>query len=326
MKKLLIILLIAMLLSLTLVVVSCSNENDTTGTTAQSSTTDKVTTTPFVTSTSAVTTKAEITTTAPVTTTPVPIQDWENISLSSSDIYTGSLILVNSQSPYCYKIASLYTPTELDKLSSTELSELGWSSLYSNKTGNYCLRSRLIFMKNEAFSSFNLMLESFVGKTKNKDVQVRYAYQLVNTAKDSISLSDERVTGLVIEINVLTDEGTFSIDHTSKKESYYDWFADNCHLFGFVMTGESGYFRYVGNPHATYMYRNHLSLEEYLTKLRDYSYESPLSVVDDKGNVWSVYFSPVSFTSISEIKVKKDFAYTVSGNNRDGFIVATRAK
>ena len=35
------------------------------------------------------------------------------VSLSSTDIYTGSLIEVSSQNPYSYKVASLYTPPSL---------------------------------------------------------------------------------------------------------------------------------------------------------------------------------------------------------------------
>lgn len=252
----------------------------------------------------------------------VPDEERILLSVSSSDIYTGSLILVNSSNPYCYKIASLYTPGELDKLSASALAELGWTSLYNNKTGNFLLRSRLIFMRTEAYSAFELMMQKFVAVSGHKDVQVRYAYQLTDSSKDPLSLSDERVSGLSVEINVLTDEGSFSIDHISKKSEYYDWFAANCHKYGFIMTGESGYFRYVGIAHATYMQRNGLSLDKYLSFIKYYGYENPLSVTDDDGRVWEIYYSVASGTSMTEIPVDKGHEYSVSGNNSDGFVIS----
>lgn len=248
------------------------------------------------------------------------------VSLASTDIYTGSLIEVSAQSPYSYKVASLYTPTELDRLSSSELSELGWSSLYTNKSGNYLLRSRLIYLRSEAFTAFNLMMESFVAKTGNRDVQVRYGYQLVNATTDAASLSDERVSGFVVEINVYTDEGSFSIDHLSKKNAYYDWFDANCAKYGFIMSGESGYFRYVGTPHAEYMQKNRLSLSAYLALLKQYSFEKPLAVADSSGTLWNIYYTPVSKGALTEVKIKDNAVYVISGNNRDGFVVASRDK
>lgn len=267
--------------------------------------------------------------TTPATTTLPPEPEKPKhvtVSLSSTDMYTGSLIEVSSQNPYSYKVASLYTPTELDKLSSSELSELGWSSLYTNKSGLYLLRSRLLYLKTEAYTAFNLMMTSFVGKTGNRDVQVRYGYQLVNSTTDATSLSDERVSGLVVEINVYTEEGGFSIDHISKKSAYYDWFDANCAKYGFIMSGESGYFRYVGTPHAEYMQKNRLTLSAYLALLKNYSFEEPLAVADSSGTLWNIYYTPASQGALTEVKVKENSVYVISGNNRDGFVVAARDK
>lgn len=274
-------------------------------------------------------TQPATTPTPPVTSVPdtAPGGDrFVTVAVSSGDVYTGSLILVNSESPYCYKVANLGTPTELDRLTPSQLAELGWASLYANKTGDYLLRSRLIFMRSEAYTAFNRMMADFASRTKNRDVQVRFAYQLINSTLDAASLSDERVTGLVVEINVYTEEGSYSIDHVSKKTSYYDWFALNCHSYGFVMSGESGVFRYVGLPHATYMTRNNLDLSEYLALIRGYSADKPLSVVDDSGKLWSVYFTPVGSGTLTDIRIPKDSVYTISGNNRDGFVVASYIK
>lgn len=259
--------------------------------------------------------------TPPVTEAP---PEWETVALAGSEIYTGSLILVNASSPYCYRIASMASPGELDKLSDSVLSELGWTSLYANKTGDFLLRSRMLFLKSDAYAAFRRMMQTFASRTGHKDVQVRYAYQWVSETKDAASLADERITGLALEINIYTEEGTFSIDHSAKRADYFEWFAANCHAFGFLMNGESGYFRYVGVPHATYMKRHNLSLEAYLGFLRNFTAESPLSVVDDDGILWSVWYVPVGEKTLTEVKYPKGATPTVSGNNRDGFIVTCR--
>lgn len=338
----------ALLLILTLIA-ACSGSGEDANTTAKrkpSSTTPKISavttanlptaTTPYASvetpvSTTPVTTSATLQTESSpsVTTAHQPESEKPKhvtISLSSTDMYTGSLIEVNSQNPYSYKVASLYTPTELDRLSSSELSELGWSSLYTGKNGLYLLRSRLLYLRTEAYTAFNLMMTSFVAKTGNRDVQVRYGYQLVNSTTDATSLSDERVSGFVVEINVYTEEGSFSIDHISKKSAYYDWFDSNCAKYGFIMSGESGYFRYVGTPHAEYMHKNRLTLSAYLALLKNYSFDAPLSVADSSGMLWNIYYTPASQGALTEIKVKDNSVYVISGNNRDGFVVAVRDK
>ena len=278
---------------------------------------------PTTSSDPAVTSELPVTTTAapPVIETP-----FDTVSLPSGDMYTGSLIVVNRENPYCYRAASTYTPTELDRLTKSELAELGFVSLYGQKSTLYLLRSRLIFLKTEVYQGFLQMMTDYVAKSGNRDVQVRFGYQLVNAAPDVTSLSDHRATGLVVEINVYTDEGTFSIDHVSKRSAYYEWFAANCYRYGFIMTGESGLFRYVGAPHAEYMTKKHLDLEEYVDLVAGYSYQSPLAFVDGGGVLWQVYTVPASSGSLTEIKLPKDTVYSVSGNNKNGFIVLTRGK
>ena len=97
--------------------------------------------------------------------------------------------------------------------------------------------------------------------------------------------------------------------------------------FGFVLrypadkesvTGisyESWHYRYVGRPHARVMADRGLCLEEYLDLLRQYSKDAPLSVTDD-GRAYQVYFCPEN-----DPLVPAGNAYTLSGNNVDGFLV-----
>ena len=78
---------------------------------------------------------------------------------------------------------------------------------------------------------------------------------------------------------------------------------------------ESWHYRYVGRPHARVMADRGLCLEEYLDLLRQYSKDAPLSVTDD-GRAYQVYFCPEN-----DPLVPAGNAYTLSGNNVDGFLV-----
>ena len=275
--------------------------------------------------TTAVVTTLPVTTSVKETNPPMTeARPYTTIAIASGEMYTGSLIVVDKEHPFCYRVASMYTPQELDKLSEGELAELGWVSLYQNKTGNYLLRSRLIYLKNETYRAFSQMMSDYVAKSGNRDVQVRFGYQLVNGTPDVTSLSDERATGLVVEINVYTDEGSFSIDHTSKKSAYYAWFAEHCHKYGFMMTAESGMFRYVGVPHATYIKEKGLTLDAYVELVSHRTIDDPLTFTDASGILWRVYGVSVANGSLTAIPVKDGSVYTISGDNQSGFIIASR--
>ncbi len=331
-KKILLGVMLALVLVLSVGISACSLQEDKTPTTPTTSS-DSIPVNGTPESTSADTTASTLTpssTVAGTTALVPPVADtekpYETVSVSTSEMYTGPTVVVNKEFPYSYRAATVYAPSELDRLSDAELAELGWVSLYRNKSDLFLLRSRLIFLRSETYRAFHQMMSDYVAKSGNRDVQVRFGYQLINGANDAASLSDERATGYVVEINVYTEEGSFSIDHVSKRAAYYDWFAAHCHTYGFIMTGESGLFRYVGTPHAYYMQKHNLTLEEYVQKLGNHPYESPLRFQDESGILWSVYSVLASNTSLTEIPIDENTYHTISGDNKTGFIVSSRAK
>jgi len=328
MKKILIGCMLTLLLALMLILTSCSRvqtadttANTTDGAISVNGTLDESDTTSADTTALPAKTTAVTTTESPFVPEPKP---YTTVAIASGEMYTGSLIGVDKEHPYCYRVTSMYTPQELDKLSEGELSELGWVSLYHNKDGNYLLRSRLIYLRSDAYRAFTAMMSDYVAKSGNRDVQVRFGYQLINSSPDVTSLSDERATGLVVEINVFTDEGTFSIDHASKKSAYFMWFSEHCHKYGFIMTAESGMLRYVGIPHATYVREKGLTLSEYLLLVSQHTFDEPLTFTDATGVLWRVYGVAVENGSLTAIPVKDGSVYLISGDNQRGFIVASR--
>lgn len=116
----------------------------------------------------------------------------------------------------------------------------------------------------------------------------------------------------------------------------YKWINDNCYKYGFVVrykpekssitgiSSEPWHFRYVGIPHAYYMTKNNLCLEEYVELLNNYPENSEhLIFTDHNSDKHEVYF--VKAKSIKEV-TNPEGNYTISGNNIDGFIVTITDK
>lgn len=83
---------------------------------------------------------------------------------------------------------------------------------------------------------------------------------------------------------------------------------------------EPWHFRYVGVPHAEIMQKNGFVLEEYIEFLKKF-YNEKHFVYETEKFVFEIYFVPVGRESeISSVDLR-NFEYSISGNNADGFIV-----
>ena len=309
MKKIMIILMAMITVTAVLFMISCSKKSKNN---------------PPVTTGAITTTGSAVTTEPPVTQTDEDVAPvFQSVSIPTSEMYTGDLILVDKNRPYTYKLSSILSPAELDMLSGPALREKGFSSLYAEKNGDFFLRSRLLFMRSEAYTALEEMISAFAVESGRKDIQICYAYTVGEGADKESGLYDEAVTGLSVDINVYTAEGTFDIGHGSKKSVYYDWFAKNAAKYGFIMNGTSGHFRYVGVPHAVYMAEKGLLLSEYIETVREYGYMFPLSI-NANGAEYDVYYVKAADGAITSLTVKNGAEYEISGDNISGFIVTVK--
>ena len=112
------------------------------------------------------------------------------------------------------------------------------------------------------------------------------------------------------------------------------WIKNNCDDYGFVLrytadkkpiTGvaaEAWHFRQVGIPHARYIMQNGLCLEEYIDKVKSFTYDNPLSVKTAKSEyTFYIWYVPLGDNDSANIKLSGYSKYYVSGNNVDGFVV-----
>ena len=250
----------------------------------------------------------------------------------ASEIKNGRLILVNRD----------YATDDIKD---------GLVTMFEKKTDSYGLKDTSLKLLEEPLTAFNAMAEAFHTDNNGAKLLVTGAYRTKEDQRKiySSSLSSKTADGKVTAAMAgFSDYETgCSVSLTVMKDGQYldlggddcenerRWFSAKAAEYGFILrypedkteiTGfpyESGHFRYVGAVHALYMQGAGLCLEEYLTKLRDYTYDGTrLTAPDAKGMACEVFFVPVQPDAASvEVPVPADGVYQRSGNNVDGFIV-----
>ena len=80
-----------------------------------------------------------------------------------------------------------------------------------------------------------------------------------------------------------------------------------------------------GIPHAPLMERRGLDREEYLSLLRQYTWEGEHLTFRWKGTKYQLYYVPAKRTT-TPVPIPAGHGYTISGNDEDGFIAAVWEK
>lgn len=254
---------------------------------------------------------------------------YENVSVSNEDVHAGDLILVNTDTAYVEE-----NPTEI-------------VSIYDHKTDNYHVSGTETSLRQPALDALNQMLDAFYVATGHQDMIVISGYRTTQQQQElydadlaetgeqtstrvALPGHSEHESGYALDFSLYTDGVQYDYDGTGE----YAWINENCAHYGYVLryaedkqetTGiqaEPWHYRYVGQPHATYMMENNVCLEEYLTLLKNYTADEPLSITNWDGEIYQVYYVAMdTSTDSTYVMVPPNAKYTISGNNSDGFIV-----
>ena len=254
---------------------------------------------------------------------------YENVSVSNEDVHAGDLILVNTDTTYVEE-----NPTEI-------------VSIYDHKTDNYHVSGTETSLRQPALDALNQMLDAFYVATGHQDMIVISGYRTTQQQQElydadlaetgeqtstrvALPGHSEHESGYALDFSLYTDGVQYDYDGTGE----YAWINENCAHYGYVLryaedkqetTGiqaEPWHYRYVGQPNATYMMENNVCLEEYLTLLKNYTADEPLSITNWDGEIYQVYYVAAdTSTDSTYVMVPPDAKYTISGNNSDGFIV-----
>lgn len=218
----------------------------------------------------------------------------------AEQLYTGELIIVNDENPL-----------SLDSANKDSLISINPERPKANNEYIYYMEN-INFVANEnAVKAFNDMAVAFNAETGDTDLYIK------NAATKGSSSTSVFQTGLVFELYHYTEAPA---TEPMPNDGNYKWIYENAYKYGFVQLYpnigmKAHIFRYIGVAHATYMHNNAsvATFEDYLALLKQKSGTSPLNL----GNKVFAFYIAKDATAY----VSSKFAYTVSGNNIDGYIV-----
>lgn len=248
---------------------------------------------------------------------------------SADDVHSGCLILVN-------KDFSCRTDG-----GNTE-------QLMNQKSDGYAVFDDTVALDKSIIDDVNRFFDDFASLYGETDVMMAcgfrsylqqvqlYSQEIDNAGEEEAERwvappgYSEHQTGYAFDLD-LTVEGESGLKY--KGEGIYSWLNENCGNYGLTVRYKEGkeditgyafepwHFRYVGQPHSTYMENKGITLEEYLDLLVQYSYDNALLVYDVYGGSYGVYYVPAEDYGDTQIPVPDGNDYTVSGDNMNGFIV-----
>ena len=253
---------------------------------------------------------------------PEPVNDivFVQSTKAADAIHAGQLLLVNAQNRYTFPAG-----VPLLRIYDNMITKPNGSTIYRPVSNDYKLES-------EALQALNDMMYKYYEFDDGATFAISSAYRTLEDQEalnSSVQPGDsDHHTGYCVAIQY-SDRSNLEANH---------WFYQNCYKYGFVVrypegkesiTGVSDYkhcLRYVGVAHATYIYQNGLCLEEYVELLKN-NYASSatrLTITAADGISYEVYYVTASGEELTTLDVPSNYNYTVSGDNRSGFIVTVK--
>ena len=258
---------------------------------------------------------------------------FENISVNSKDKFKGDLILVNNDHQY-------YSTGEEDLVSILTLNDERDIHYFTSVDYDYMILR-------PAYEAMVKMIGDFYNQYHYDNLIIYGSYRTTDFQRELYE-ADLQETGNAESTRVAKPgfsehESGYAFDFTTypdydfNGEGDYGWFAENCWKYGYILRYpenkesitqiqyEPWHFRYCGVPHAYYMSKNGLCMEEYmdlLEKQHPYSGEH-LEFTDENGQAYEIYFVPSDdgAEQITSVPVPAGLKYEISGNNYSGFIV-----
>lgn len=229
--------------------------------------------------------------------------------------------------------------------------EEGIVSVFEQKNDYLTVRDLDVRLMDEAMLALNQMSAAFYEATGHADLLIKNGYitsdeqkavyeadlqMMGGSTKVPIPGGNEFESGYTFELSLFTN-GFFQ-DFTD--EGDYEWIMRHCAEYGFVqrypenkssitkVEDQPWVFRYVGTPHAWYMYKNDLCLEEYIALLEQHPQDGEhYMVFDQYGRNYEVYYVSIDPSEMTGdvqdvyIQTPMDYSFSVSGNNKHGFFV-----
>ena len=153
-----------------------------------------------------------------------------------------------------------------------------------------------------------------------------YTLPIVTAGVESAETVSPLAGGYGVMLSLLVPKGDEMTPVTLENPlaaAFYAWLASNAPHYGFAVD-PSGTLRYLGAPHAAYVFQNALTVSEYLTLLKGKTQDDPLTI-DYAGESYAIFFVPDKKGDGKTVRLPKSAAYAVSGTNLGGYIVTVKS-
>lgn len=257
------------------------------------------------------------------------VKQYEYVTRKRREIYKGNLQLINGSNACLFR--------ETDRLIDVK----------TNKNKSYKLMEKSMKLNKEMVNALNTMMKDFEKVTGKHDMILTSGYRTLadqgEVLQEKINLIGEKDaldwamlpgysehhSGYAVDMSIYTDEGNYV---KYKGQGDYAWINENCYKYGMIrryteekeeITGvldEQWHYRYIGVPHAYIVTAKKFCLEEYMDYLKQFTFDKEHLMVECAAGKYEIYFVPSEGKETS-VPIPGDKAYTISGNNVDGFIV-----
>jgi len=245
----------------------------------------------------------------------------KTISLSEDMVHTGNLILVNKEYPLCKGFCEKRL---------MPVSEINSEVLLEQRTAAVLLKLLDDINCGEEIipvSGFRSEYEQFrIYQNSLLDNGVEFTQKYVMLPNHS-----EHQSGLAIDLALNQSDIDFLRPYFPYRGICAS-FRGKALWYGFIerypkgkehITGiahEPWHFRYIGAPHSKIMWEMGVTLEEYLSRLKEFRYgRKPFRYAFDGTDI-EIFFLAAGGRETT-FEIEDDLPHTVSGNNVDGFIV-----
>lgn len=244
----------------------------------------------------------------PSDTTPPVVSAGVTVPVAKTEVQKGSLILVNSENPYASSGVSL---KNIKNSRTPFFNEAKGYNVYS-----YYTKDNTPELEENALAALNELCDAFYTESGNNDLYVKNAHSAGN---------DAHATGYAVDLGIYTLENVLYRLDDAKFADIYSWFFKNYYRYGFIIDSTAGHdfcFRYVGVPHAYYMYENNLGLKEYLALVQ----REPVAFTTNTGDKYEVSYVHATGDVVNITVPSADSEYEISGDNMEGIIVTVKVK
>lgn len=266
------------------------------------------------------------------TSQPPMVNNYIPIEVETSSLHEGTTILVNSSNEFVFP-NNEFAPV-----------------MAETKNSDYYVRDRSVHLREEVTAMINEMMTEYRTLKNKKNIMIFNGYLDKATQKTyydrAVSNYGEERASMMQALPGFADAHTgYSVDLRMynneeitdfKGENESSWIVENAYKYGFILrfpegkevttgfNGSTGKYRYVGIPHSVMIRNNDFTLEEYITKVKAYTYDTDHWYCEYNGSSYEVYFAPAANGDTTVIYVPADKNYIISGNNVDGFIVTVK--